>query len=447
MIYVKKENIKNDKIEAILFLISIIFLLMMNFVSNEIFKLILYTSTYLCLTMNLFYINKFNVMSVPILFTVFHALFIGLCPIFVAIRRNEFYEEQYNLILISYFLFCITNYLYIKLKKEETKVPSKEPIHTNTLTLMAVGMTIVGMVSVIIYVSTNFNVLFGGDLEAGRVIATQGNGLITHLSTLGIMGICILFELTLKDKFKKNYFIVLLILTMFFNVLSGFRSRLIAIVVLMILIYNKERKLNIKRILTIGAILLILICTLGILRDRLSGVEESSFISTLTATLENGSVNLNRVLEHFPEKSNYKYGYTYLINIIMLRPGPDLDFTLWLKEEMNMTFSGGGVTPTLVGEFYINFGYMGAFIGFSLMGIIAAYLDRKYEKLDKAYYISVLVWCFLNTTRGGIANVEISLILYSLVYFVIMYISKRIDIIPTIKEQGREEYKCQIKKS
>ena len=43
-----------------------------------------------------------------------------------------------------------------------------------------------------------------------------------------------------------------------------------------------------------------------------------------------------------------------------MRPGPDLDFTLWLKDKVNIQFSGGGLTPTIIGEAYINFGFGGS---------------------------------------------------------------------------------------
>ena len=111
----------------------------------------------------------------------------------------------------------------------------------------------------------------------------------------------------------------------------------------------------------------------------------------------------------------------------MLLPGPDKDFTLWLKDVLKLHFDGGGVTPTILGEFYINFGYFGIILGFIIIGIIVNVLEKNYLHKKNIYYPVFLIWCLLSSVRGGFTNTEINFILYSIVYFILIFIFKQIN--------------------
>lgn len=117
---------------------------------------------------------------------------------------------------------------------------------------------------------------------------------------------------------------------------------------------------------------------------------------------------------------NYTDGYTYLINLIMLLPGPDPDFTLWLKEQIGISFAGGGVTPTVVGEFYINFGVLGMYIGMFLMGILGVYVYRYFRRHSDTFLGVFYLWQFAHCVSGGIANVMVTVLLYTIVYWCLM---------------------------
>lgn len=190
----------------------------------------------------------------------------------------------------------------------------------------------------------------------------------------------------------------------------------------MIFIYNKYHKINLKKIIALGMSLVVLVGILGVIRNVLSGNDNTSILKTIFTLFGNGSINIHYILEHFPEKTNFQFGYTFLINFIMLLPGPNIDFTIWLKNILGETFEGGGLTPTLLGEFYINFGYIGIVLGFILLGFLVNWLEQKYQKGKNAYYVAFLVWCLLSSVRGGFSNTEINFILFSCVYVVLVII-------------------------
>lgn len=131
----------------------------------------------------------------------------------------------------------------------------------------------------------------------------------------------------------------------------------------------------------------------------------SSTLTSLFTSLYVGDININYMYNTFPGKVDFQYGYTYLINFLMLLPGPDLDFTLWLKEQVGITFSGGGLTPTIIGEFYINFGEISIFIGLFLLGAFSVYLNRYFKRHKESFLAVFYVWQFAHCVSGGIAKV------------------------------------------
>ena len=437
MNYIIKSNRKNSIITALI-VISMILLLITIFINNNISRLVIYVCGYLTTFLALLIFVDFKLISTPVLFSVYHMAFIGLCPMFRAIRTGEFVNEQYVLILFSYILFAIAYiFFYIKIvnknSKEEDIISNKkdiknELINDKTMLILIFGMLIVSTISSCIYLFINKYILFSGSLNDGRITAMQGNGILVYLSYLGIIATCMLFDFVLDKKIKLKPFIIIFLFIFALQLIFGFRSRLITFVIILILMYNKKRGISWIKIITTGVIVIIALGVLGTLRDKASGNEESKFIEEVCIILDNGSTNIQYILNAVPDKIPYQYGYTFLINIIMLKPGPDLDFTLWLKEQLRMQYSGGGLTPTLVGEFYINFGIIGIYIGFIFLGIIAAWLEKKYNTNKNAFYISFLLATFLGSVRGGIANIEINLILFSTVYFICKFIAKKIKI-------------------
>ena len=139
-----------------------------------------------------------------------------------------------------------------------------------------------------------------------------------------------------------------------------------------------------------------------------------------------GYINLQYVLDCFPLRHDYMHGYGYLINIIMLRPGADLDFTLTLKQILGLDFDGGGVTPTILGELYLNFGFVGCGIGMFFVGILYQRITSSLKKSDLYYIPAWLTVTFCIAIRGGLANVEISILLNLIMYMCICYATHKI---------------------
>ena len=164
---------------------------------------------------------------------------------------------------------------------------------------------------------------------------------------------------------------------------------------------------------------LIGLAVLQVFRTNMSR-ESTNIVKEFYSILQSGSVNINYIYEEFPESTPFQFGNTFLINLKMLLPGPDMDFTLWLKDTIGISFSGGGITPTIIGEAYLNFGYFGIILFMFLIGVIGNYLNSRYyvDKQNVVWIVYVTV-IMIGAFRGGIANVEINLL--TSIFLIIAY--------------------------
>ena len=198
-------------------------------------------------------------------------------------------------------------------------------------------------------------------------------------------------------------------------IVSGFRAPVGTLFICMIVMYAGKKKMPMGRIVFYGLLCIIGVSVLGEIRTTMSG-GVSCTLTSLFTSLYVGNININYMYNTFPGKVDFQYGYTYLINFLMLLPGPDLDFTLWLKEQVGITFSGGGLTPTIIGEFYINFGEAFIFIGLFILGVFSVYLNRYFKRHKESFLAVFYVWQFAHCVSGGIANVSVTVLLYTIVY-------------------------------
>lgn len=124
---------------------------------------------------------------------------------------------------------------------------------------------------------------------------------------------------------------------------------------------------------------------------------------------------------------DYQKGKTFFINFEIIKPGQNDDFTIWLKKAINIEFDGGGVTPTLFGEGYLNFGYLGNIIYFIIIALMVNKLDKMYYKSKNVYFVTFFIWIILSSVRGGFSNSLIILTIFSIVNAYIWLVFKNVQ--------------------
>ncbi|MDQ3691562.1 MAG: hypothetical protein M3406_16325 [Chloroflexota bacterium] len=134
--------------------------------------------------------------------------------------------------------------------------------------------------------------------------------------------------------------------------------------------------------------------------------------------------NFQRLVDFIPEQVGYLLGYGYLIDLAVLLPGPQINFSTWLKEAMGLEFAGGGITISLLGELYANWGPVIAVIAPAVVAIglsmVRGVLSVR-TPLDGAFVI------LLSLSLGGIMQSGIvSPLLYSVLPLTGLYVVLRV---------------------
>lgn len=134
--------------------------------------------------------------------------------------------------------------------------------------------------------------------------------------------------------------------------------------------------------------------------------------------------NLQRVVDFIPSQIDYLLGSSYMIDIAVLAPGPQPNFSTWLKEEMGLNFPGGGLTISLFGELYANWGPV---VGVVVPAFVAIFLStlRGYVSirtpLDAAYVI------LLSLSLGGFMQTGVMTpLLYNVMPLTALYLIVRV---------------------
>ena len=378
----------------------------------------------LILTIVLF--NKKSLVSANVLFVAYFCYTVALGPLFLLVENVDYGYSYFNVVLGSLLAFAWGNAFFAN-KRFKHSIEDKGIFRLSLSRKMALRILYaISLLASIYFLVKNRALIFGGNLGASRMDAIAGNGAILYISQLPILLVPMMYDLYFygKQKRKRTISKLELIFTAILAcgtlLISGFRAPVMSMVICLTVLVIQKNNIKNTHIICMGILMIILVEILGMARNVLSGVTNRSFIATMQTSLIVNSINLKYVFNTFPSKIPFQHGYTYLINLLMLRPGPDPDFTLWLKEQIGISFAGGGVTPTIMGEFYINFGITGIYVGMFILGAVGVYVHRYFKRHSNTFLGVFYVWQFAHCASGGIANVMITVILYTIVYWVIM---------------------------
>lgn len=411
-----KLNINKNKliIGTIILLLEILLCIFTYYSINAICGIILYTVGYVALTVFYIYEERKKIVNIKTVFIGLYSLMIGISPIVYCLTDFKVQETlyyQFPIFLLGY--LCLIFGFNFQMVKKSEKVKND---NYDAMKIFAIIILCVSLLANILFFSKNMELFLSGDLENARIDAQAGNGAIIAIGSLIFPSIGMLYYCYKNGVECKKVLIFALIVFIILNIIKGSRTPIVKMVLLIVLIFNNYKKINFKKIFRIGIYILIILVALQVLRNCMSGLN-SNFFTEMKNILINGSINFNYIYKTFPGKVNFQHGYSYLINFIMLRPGSDPDFTLWLKDIIGLSYAGGGLTPTLVGESYLNFGIIGIILSMILTGVLGNFLNERYfDKESCPFWISYLIVTFIDMFRGGFANIELNLLTVLILY-------------------------------
>jgi len=327
---------------------------------------------------------------------------------------------SFVLFQLVFIFFYEENIINTSTDFKKTKTKSKLLVKIWLLAFIFLGYLCI----ILYYLKLGYIPLFGGLSPEERIKALQGSGVLLQFIRFGIYASIIYFFLT-----KYRFFTLCVFFSLNLGILgTGFRGEFIQYIFFFFLCYItiNNIKLSLIKLLLLGGSTLFFIVILEYFRTS----ENSDFLffllSNLGLSLSVGIYNFNFILLNF---DNFQWGSTFFYNFSMFMPGPNFDYTVWLTKQVNMDFDGG-ITPTIIGDFYVNFSnYLYPIV------ILFAFFIKKVENriINNQYSIfKVIFWVNISlllsrSVTGGFSNQSLQLFITSF-FILTLFVVKNIKI-------------------
>lgn len=363
-----------------------------------------------------------RILNTLLVFSLFYIVLFAFGPMLLYKQGLDYYRSVGNYIIISYLFFaigyCVGGRKIFKHKATDIFLPSD---NYKTIYLISVIIFLIGSIAYSLYFVKNWLYIFIADFNSGRVDAMKGNGLLLWTGSLVWLSVYMCYEQSLINGHYKVSAYCMFAIAAIFSVLLGFRSALVNPILVMFFMKNKKKEISLQKMAILAIILFGFVGIYGAVRSG-----GGSSIDSLLNEFKVSSVNLNYIFECFPDKVNYQMGKTYLLDFVTLVDDNTEGTTSWLKEILGLHFSGGGVTPTIMGEFYINWGLIGGVIGMTLTGCVFKRIEQSYQNPHNSLFICCLFWGYIRPIiRGGWANSIVNILFYIIAYCGCQFIAKK----------------------
>lgn len=242
--------------------------------------------------------------------------------------------------------------------------------------------------------------LLASNKDEARVAAmsVSGNGYFLYLLALGVVAPSFMALFYLKDKVPIKLFsppfIFLVLAISVLLLFTGSRRYVIWLLIYLLAVYHYAYKIiPMSKMLTASMLGLLFIVLFEIFRNPDSDTTAGFLIASVYRFIIYTS-NLEKVYSYF-QHADIMLGGTFFMDVLTVLPGKQVDYQSWLKELVGLEFEGFGIPPTIMGDFYINFGLWGVFFGVFTLGFILRSLYgflilKGRSGLGLLFYISVL---------------------------------------------------------
>lgn len=242
---------------------------------------------------------------------------------------------------------------------------------------------------------------------------------------------------------KKWISIISIILIIIEVLVSRNRIEILPIFVMFIIVFlNRMKKINVKFILTtlvIGFTVIYAVYGLRVYRHygSFSNFVDKASFSEFNERIfnqlknNNGELGLRNHFYYFVENDNnfenFGKGHTYLRILMVFVPTrwsfglKPSDFAISMGKAVSPTSQGYSVHPTLFGDCYANFGFLGCLLGI-FWALFATFIDRITSTKNKIFNICVLSvssLCYIIIARGSVYNSYIWMI-FSIIFIFVM---------------------------
>lgn len=366
-----------------------------------------------------FAIGMYKDMTRPsVLFSVFFMSFIILGVIFENILRG-FSEVTFQAVIHSSLVYTFSLYVFQKNKPPRSRVKVKFVDNRKWLAIISFIISAIGILSgFLFFLKIGHIPLLSNASPESRISAMQGNGsLLQPLRSAPIAAIALTFGTSYK---KTGLFFFFVSNSLFLG--TGFRGFFVQNILFLGILYFlvNGRRLDYRHMFAFGIVIIFTVFSLGLIRG------DGAIIASLGLKIAHAfSVSiyiLEVTLDNFTE---FKYGSTFLYKFTSILPIPNIEYSQWLTKQLPISFKGG-VTPTLIGDFYINFG-SGYFILFAPLAWILTRLDTQAvstQRITSLLMISTISMGIARSVTGGLSNTIFQTVLLCFIIFILSIFSR-----------------------
>jgi len=359
----------------------------------------------------------FNFKNAFILYYVIQLCFSGILSLVFSVEsettmdligksRIIYYEKAFLAALLGIFFF---NFGYYSINKK-----IKMPLFLSTKWQKSNVYFVSSLYFIIGFISLFFLIKNGGgfvqflnDIETFRAGGLLGQGFLlypaTRLLTLAVLIIFIWTFLNVeRSKVNKSRFFFLIILSILPATILGFRGLMILPLINFIVAYHfLFKKINSKKLVVFGSFVLVIFVFLGVYRNIPPGIDidTSQLIEVVKKNPElaysfvsrsKGTEVVASVIQKLEKTGEYDLGYKAFFESLTIliprtlwtgKPKPaSVRFTTYFfGSNLNITRGiakddWGGVSPTIIGEFFWHFGWFGVIVFMFIFGIFSKIL-------------------------------------------------------------------------
>lgn len=347
----------------------------------------------LCVTVYFlsFFVKKNKDFFQPEVFlNLYFIILIGIGPIALYFFSEELfnssnYQDVSYIVLLGYVSINI-GYYFASTKNRKINASKfnigklKKQYESGKFKKVGYFFIFIGLFAAIIFFQRAGTIpILADNKEMSRVAALQvsGNGYFLYLMTMAMYGLALLALYSYL--YDKGFFFLYLSLVIVGCVMTGTGSRRYVLWLFLYVLMARHfifSFISIKKMMVFSIIGLLFINLFEMFRNP-----ESTTTTDLKTTFIYRFIiyisNLEKVLSAFIKRDNFEYGGTFFMDLLTALPGKQIDYQSWLKEISQLEFEGFGIPPTIMGDMYVNFGYVGIVIGCFLFG----YIIRKLYNL------------------------------------------------------------------
>lgn len=273
-------------------------------------------------------------------------------------------------------------------------------------------MLLICLLAMVVLFSLGGIPLFAKDVNEAKIQIFSNRGYLgIFFLGLPIISLAILYDACIKHERKKlfcSHLVALIVVLMI--CLIGYRSKIVIFIAeyISLFLFFHKKAFSLKQVISFVLLLTLFLAVAGTYR-RGGGINIRSIIQETGIVLVARPVIFD-IIVHDWEQSKYYYGARYFFDLKKLLPGSQVGANVELKDEINIPFAKNmpdlsAVTPSIIGEAYMNFGPPGIFWVLLVLGWLLGY-NYKYMTMHRSFKSTVF---YLNVVLNMAASMQNSI--------------------------------------